>query len=192
MAGGFSRAVLLTIGSGLAMGQVAARPLFAQPAPLAGSSGSDAVIQANALAAVRGYAQFTIFDDVWVEVGDGIARLGGKVTQPIKKLDLVRRIAAVAGVRSVVDELSILPVSRFDDELRDAVARAIYGHVHFWTYAVMPNPPIHIIVERSRVTLTGVVRTAADRLLARTLAMQSDALSVTVQLQTDAEVNGTQ
>ena len=31
----------------------------------------------------------------------------------------------------------------------------------------MPNPPIHIIVERGRVTLTGVVQSEVDRMLAR-------------------------
>jgi osmotically-inducible protein OsmY len=52
----------------------------------------------------------------------------------------------------------------------------------------MPNPPIHIVVERGRVTLTGVVNSEVDRMLARSLAQFSGALSVTNELKTDAEV----
>jgi osmotically-inducible protein OsmY len=52
----------------------------------------------------------------------------------------------------------------------------------------MANPPIHIVVERGRVTLTGVVQSNVDRVLARSLATQFGAFSVTNQLKTDAEV----
>jgi len=53
----------------------------------------------------------------------------------------------------------------------------------------MPNPPIHIVVERGRVTLTGVVASNVDRMLAQSLATQFGALSVTNELKTDAEVH---
>ena len=52
----------------------------------------------------------------------------------------------------------------------------------------MSNPPIHIIVERGFVTLTGVVSSEVDKALARVLAHQFGARSVTMQLKTDAEV----
>jgi osmotically-inducible protein OsmY len=52
----------------------------------------------------------------------------------------------------------------------------------------MPNPPIHIVVEHGRVTLTGVVQSDVDRMLARSLATQFGALSVTNALKTDAEM----
>ena len=54
----------------------------------------------------------------------------------------------------------------------------------------MRNPPIHIIVDRSRVTLTGLVRSEVDRRLAQALATQFNALSVTNELRTDAEMRG--
>jgi osmotically-inducible protein OsmY len=53
----------------------------------------------------------------------------------------------------------------------------------------MANPPIHIVVERGRVTLTGVVNSEVDRMLARSLAAtQFGAFSVKNELKTDAEV----
>ena len=89
---------------------------------------------------------------------------------------------------SVHDDISVLPVSQFDEELRYRIARSIYGNSNFWNYAMMPNPPIHIVVEHGRVTLTGVVGTDVDRMLARSLATQFGALSVTNALKTDAEM----
>ena len=53
--------------------------------------------------------------------------LTGKVTMPFKKLDIEKRVAKVSGVRRVVNRIAMLPASPFDDELRYAVARAIYG-----------------------------------------------------------------
>src|SRR6266542_3369864 len=134
------------------------------------------------------YTQFTIFDDISASVKDGVVTLTGKVTMPYKRSDIEKRVAKIEGVRSVRDEITVLPVSQFDEELRYRIARSIYGHSNFWNYAIMPNPPIHIVVEHGRVTLTGVVASEVDRMLARTLASQFGAFSVTNALKTDAEV----
>jgi hyperosmotically inducible protein len=88
----------------------------------------------------------------------------------------------------VRNEVSVLPVSQFDDELRLRIARAIYGNSNFWTYGAMANPPIHIIVENGRVTLEGVVNSNVDRMLARSIASSFGAFSVTNNLKTDSEV----
>ncbi len=139
-------------------------------------------------ATVQRYSQFTIFDDVSAYVKDGAVTLTGKVTMPYKRDDIAKRIAKVDGVHSVNDQIAVLPVSQFDDELRYRIARSIYNNSNFWNYAIMPNPPIHIVVEHGRVTLTGVVQSEVDRMLARSLATQFGALSVTNALKTDAEV----
>jgi len=139
-------------------------------------------------ASVDRYTQFTIFDDVSASVKDGVVTLTGKVTMPYKRSDIEKRVAKVDGVVTVRDQISVLPVSQFDDELRYRIARSIYGHSNFWNYAIMPNPPIHIVVEHGRVTLTGVVASEVDRMLARSLATQFGALSVTNALKTDAEM----
>src|SRR5471032_1917692 len=138
---------------------------------------------------VERYTQFTIFDDVSANVKDGVVTLSGKVTMPFKRDDIEKRIAKVDGVRSVDDQISVLPVSQFDDELRYRIARSIYNNSNFWNYAIMPNPPIHIVVEHGRVTLTGVVQSNVERMLARSLATQFGALSVTNALKTDSEMS---
>jgi osmotically-inducible protein OsmY len=137
---------------------------------------------------VRQYTRFTIFDDVSASIDNGVVTLTGKVTAPFKKDDIAARVSRVAGIESVRNEISVLPVSPFDDDLRYRIARAIYGNSNFWQYAAMANPPIHIIVERGRVTLTGVVNSNVERMLARSLATTFGAFSVRNDLKTDAEV----
>ncbi len=134
------------------------------------------------------YTQFTIFDDISASVKDGVVTLSGKVTMPYKRDEIAKRVAKIDGVRAVDDKIDVLPVSSFDDELRWRIARSIYSNASFWNYSIMQNPPIHIVVERGRVTLTGVVQSEVDRMLARSLATQFGALSVTNDLKTDAEV----
>jgi hyperosmotically inducible protein len=133
------------------------------------------------------YPNFTIFDSINARVDDGVVTLSGRVTMPYKRDDIAKRIARVAGVSQVNNEITVLPVSQFDDELRLRIARAIYGNSNFWTYGAMTNPPIHIIVENGRVTLEGVVNNNVDRMLARSIASSFGAFSVTNNLKTDAE-----
>jgi hyperosmotically inducible protein len=133
------------------------------------------------------YTRLTIFDDINASVENGAVAISGKVTMPYKKDDLEKRVAAIDGVRSVRNDIGVLPVSQYDDQLRYRVARAIYGNASFWNYAVMANPPIHIIVEGGRVTLAGVVNSNVERMLARSLATGNGEMSVTNALKIDAE-----
>jgi len=134
------------------------------------------------------YPNFTIFDSVAAQVEDGVVVLTGKVTMPFKVEDIEERVARVNGVRQVQNNVTVLPVSGYDDDLRFRISRSIYGNSNFWTYGAMINPPIHIIVENGRVTLEGVVNSNIDRLLARSLASSFGAFSITNNLKTDAEV----
>jgi hyperosmotically inducible protein len=137
---------------------------------------------------VRQYTRFTIFDDVNASIENGVVRLTGKVTAPFKREDIAARVGRIAGVTAVENEIGVLPVSPFDDDLRVRIARAIYGNSAFWHYGAMANPPIHIVVEHGRVTLTGVVNSNVERMLARSIATTYGAFSVKNDLKTDAEV----
>jgi hyperosmotically inducible periplasmic protein len=160
---------------------------IAQAASVQGNRKDFQVIK-DVATSVQRYTQFTIFDDVSASVKDGVVTLSGKVTMPYKRDDIEKRVRKVDGVRDVRDEITVLPVSQFDEQLRYRIARSIYNNSNFWNYAIMPNPPIHIVVEHGRVTLTGVVQSDVDRMLARSLASQFGAFSVTNALKTDAEV----
>lgn len=150
-----------------------------------GQDARDARVAGEIARAVNAYTQFTIFDDISTKVENGDVTLYGKVTMPFKKSEIEKRLARIEGVRRIRNEIDVLPVSRYDDDLRYRVARAIYGNPSFWTYAARAHPPIHIVVEHGRVTLTGVVSSNVERVLARSLATGLGELSVTNQLRTD-------
>src|SRR5262245_66197530 len=88
------------------------------------SAASDSVdrkdfqVAKDVAASVERYTQFTIFDDVNAYVKDGVVTLSGKVTMPYKRSDIEKRVAKIDGVRQVRDDITVLPVSQFDDELQ--------------------------------------------------------------------------
>jgi hyperosmotically inducible protein len=149
---------------------------------------SDLQLFHEVAATITRYPQFTIFDSVDLDVQDGTVTLTGDVTMPFKREEIEKRVATLTGVREVRNRIRVLPVSTSDDRLRYRIARAIYDNPHFWNYAIGPNPPIHIIVDGGRVTLTGTVNNDMDRTIARSLAHQFPAMSVTNHLKTAAEV----
>jgi hyperosmotically inducible protein len=153
-------------------------------APAAAQSRPDTRIARDIVRNVNNYSHFTIFDDVSFSIEEGLVTLTGKVTMPYKRDDIGKRVAGIDGVREVLNRIEVLPASTFDDDLRYRIAKAIYGSPTFWNYAAMAHPPIHIIVERGRVTLTGIVNSDVERMLARSLATGRGELSVSNELRT--------
>jgi hyperosmotically inducible protein len=138
------------------------------------------------------YPHFTIFDSINTEIDGTVVRLTGKVTMPYKADDIERRVAKIPGVTKVENRIETLPASQFDDELRFRIARAIYSNPGFHMYAMQVNPPIHVIVERGRVTLEGVVLNHMDRIVANALARNFLAFDVKNELKTEAEAKAEQ
>ncbi|HZL25544.1 MAG TPA: BON domain-containing protein, partial [Acidobacteriaceae bacterium] len=88
------------------------------------------------------------------------------------------------GVRDVIDELDVAPVSPMDDRIRLAEARAIYGFGPLNRYALDPAKTIRITVVNGHVTLNGVVDNEADKNMAGIRANGvSGVFSVTNNLQ---------
>jgi hyperosmotically inducible protein len=109
-----------------------------------------------------------VFD--WLEFEtrpDGTVVLRGQVVRPTTKSEAEARVREVDGVRNVINEIQELPVSPNDDRLRVALYRTIYGwDSPLFRYATQAIPSIHIIVDRGRATLKGVVASKADAQLA--------------------------
>ncbi len=121
--------------------------------------------------AVLRYTQYTVFDDINFGVGDDFdVRLVGAVTDPYKKTEVETRVAKVFGVRSVDNRIEVLPLSPNDRDIRYALYRRIYRDSRFSDRAHHINPPIHIIVSRGRVTLTGHVRSALESRVLESIA----------------------
>jgi hyperosmotically inducible protein len=147
----------------------------------------DEVIAGLVARQLRRYVFMTIFDDADVEVDGGVVTLTGRVTMPYKAEAFADLAERVPGVQAVHNEVKTLPVSRFDDQLRYAIARGIYGDDLFAHYAVQANPPLHIIVEHGNVTLTGAVFSEVERRKAESIARGTFAvMSVTNKLRIEA------
>jgi hyperosmotically inducible protein len=106
------------------------------------------------------------FDDISFRVDGGTVTLFGAVTQPWLKSDAERAVKHIEGVERVDNEVEVLPLSRFDEQIRLREYRAIFGYTPLQRYGMGVLPSIRIIVKNGNVTLAGVVSSEADRNLA--------------------------
>jgi len=123
---------------------------------------SDEKLVAEVVDKITHYDLFTVYDDFQGSVKNGVVHLGGAVTEPKKLDDVIERVAKVRGVQAIDNKVTVLPANQDDNRLRVAIANAIYSLTDFERYS-MANPPIHVIVNRGHVTLTGVVRSEIEK-----------------------------
>lgn len=145
-------------------------------------------IRQDVAKAIRGYAYYTIFDNVELAVSDsGVVRLEGSVRAGHRSRDIERRVEKVRGVRAIENELRVQSASIFDERLRLQIARAIYGDPRFVQYGARANPPIHIVVEDGRVTLAGAVASPVERAVLGSIARGFMSFGVDNRLEVDGE-----
>ena len=109
---------------------------------------------------------YGVFDNLAFQVDGGTVTLLGQVSRPTLKTDAERVVKSIEGVERVIDRIEVLPLSPYDDRIRLATYRAIYGHPALNRYVLRAVPPIHIIVKNGNVTLEGVVANEGDRNIA--------------------------
>ena len=124
---------------------------------------TDSDLAAKVTHEIRMYPRYSIWDNINIRVTNGNVDLMGQVSQPYKKADLQRLVDHIPGVNSVANDLTVLPLSPMDDQLRLQVARAVYRDSVLSRYAMQPVPPIHVIVDNGHVTLEGVVSTEMEK-----------------------------
>jgi hyperosmotically inducible protein len=110
---------------------------------------------------------YGVFDDLGFRVNGSTVTLVGQVTQPFLKDDANRVTKKVEGVEQVINNIEVLPLSPFDDQIRRRVFHAIYGDPELsmkYGYAAIPS--IHIIVKNGNVRLEGVVANQMDKQIA--------------------------
>ena len=106
------------------------------------------------------------FNYVAVEVKDGVVTLTGDTMWDVPKDTALAIVARTPGVKDVVNEVKVLPVSIFDDSLRIRTARVIYRDSVLGRYATDPVDPIRIVVDNGHVTLYGTVESNMDKTIA--------------------------
>jgi hyperosmotically inducible periplasmic protein len=157
--------------------------------------------------------QYGVFDFIHFAIkgGDTII-LRGQASRPTLKSSLENSIKRIPGVKSVVNEIEVLPLSPNDDRIRAAVYRSIYGFGPLQRYTsnrgggarignnsvarqaggITADPPfgwhaIHIIVKNGNVTLAGVVDSEGDFTMA---GMRANMVSGVFSVDNDLQVAG--
>ena len=105
----------------------------------------------------------TAFNSLTIGVQDGVVTLGGVAYGPTDKDSALSLVGNYPGVKDLVDNIEVAPLSPNDDRIRIAEARSIYGFPILNKYAIDPAKPIRITVVNGHVTLTGVVDSQADK-----------------------------
>ncbi len=142
---------------------LAVAPLFVQASP---SQGSLSKLENRVRHELVMLPYLNVFDDVSFRADGDTVTLFGAVTQPVLKADAERAVKRIEGVERVDNRIEVLPLSRFDDQIRLREYRAIFGYTPLQRYGMGVQPSIRIIVKNGHVTLTGVVSSQADRNIA--------------------------
>lgn len=156
--------------------------------------------------------RYGVFDSISFGIqGTDTVILRGYASRPVLKSDIENSAKRIEGVKTLKNEIEVLPVSNVDDRLRAAVYASIYSYAPLQKYTAnrgggsrMPSvaraaggitndPPIgfhaiHIIVKNGNVILTGVVNSDSDLAMAEMRANQvAGVFSVTNELQVAAK-----
>jgi hyperosmotically inducible periplasmic protein len=141
---------------------------------VAGPNVSDAQLEdklAKKLRYVRvGYDN--TFDYFALGVKDGVVTVEGQDRTGVGRDEALADIANMPGVKDVVDDISVEPVSIFDDGLRLRALRVIYRDSVLSKYAMDPARPIRIIIANGHLTLYGSVDSVMDKEIAGIRANQ--------------------
>lgn len=106
------------------------------------------------------------FNYIALTVKDGVVTLNGDTLWDVPKDSALAIVARTPGVKDVVNDVTVLPVSNFDDSIRLRTARAIYRDSVLGRYASDPADPIRIVVDNGHVTLYGTVQSTMDKNIA--------------------------
>ncbi len=134
--------------------------------------------------------QYGVFDNIdFALKGDSTVILRGQASRPTLKSGCENVVKKIEGVRQVVNEIEVLPVSPNDDRIRALTYAKIYGNSWLSRYTsnrggsrryispvrasmgITNDPPIgwhaiHIIVKNGNIRLVGVVDTSGDLAMA--------------------------
>jgi hyperosmotically inducible periplasmic protein len=127
---------------------------------------------------------YGVFDYLTFQYDRGTVTLSGFAYRATLQSDAVKAVKRVSRVDNVIDQIELLPVSQNDDRIRWSTYYRIYGDAFLSRYAPggglsridrrfsgprFPGSepfgyyPIHIVVQRGRTMLLGVVDSESDR-----------------------------
>ena len=112
------------------------------------------------------------FNFVTASVQNGVVTLNGETRTEVDRDSALALVDTTPGVKDVVDNAKVAPVSFFDDNIRIRALRTIYRDPVLSRYAIDPARPIRIVVDHGKLSLYGTVATSMDKQVAGIRANQ--------------------
>ena len=109
---------------------------------------------------------YGVFDNIKFSTNGNSVTLSGSVMQPTTKESAENVVKDIEGVTNVINNIEVLPLSRFDDTIRYRTWRSISSKGSLYRYLIGANPSIKIIVNDGRGSLEGFVNSKGDSDLA--------------------------
>lgn len=129
---------------------------------------------------------YGLFDNLAYQINGSTVTLYGEVVRPSTRKDAERRVERLAGVKKVVNNIEVLPLSGFDDDIRLRIYRQLYNTGGLYRYTLGTAPSLRIIVKNGNVKLVGFVANEGDKNLANIIANGVPGVfSVTNQLEVE-------
>lgn len=140
-------------------------PVFAQTSSNQATV-SKSKMERNIRKEILSLPYYDVFDAIGYQLNGDTVTLSGYVVRPLTKDDAEASVKDVDGVKNVVNNIKVLPLSPSDDRIRVRVYRSIGDQGSLYRYLLGTNPPIRIIVNSGRVLLEGIVANETDKNLA--------------------------
>jgi len=105
-------------------------------------------------------------------VRDGVVTVSGETLNNAGRDSALAIIQRMPGVKDAVSDITVSPASPFDDSIRLRAMRALYRDPVLSRYALDPQRPIRIIVDRGTLSLYGSVANQTDKQIAGLRANQ--------------------
>jgi hyperosmotically inducible protein len=112
------------------------------------------------------------FNFVAASAQNGVVTLSGETLLDVDRQSALWLAYNTPGVKDVVNNIKVSPVSNFDDRIRFQAARMIYRDPVLSRYAIDPARPIRIVVNNGKLSLYGTVANQMDRNVAGIRASQ--------------------
>lgn len=113
---------------------------------------------------------YGVFDHIAFQVNGSTVTLFGKVAEARNRKDAERWVRDIEGVKTVVNNIEILPPSPFDNSIRRGILQSFANTGSLYRYLWEPRPSVRIIVDRGHVSLEGYVANRGDYNLMNILA----------------------
>ena len=134
-----------------------------------GPAVSDGELQTKLAEKLR-YDRVGYFDNAFnfltLGVNNGVVTVSGETMNDVGRDSALAIAQRMPGVKDVIDEVKVSPVSPFDDNIRLNTLRALYRDPVLGKYATDPSAPIRIVVDNGKVGLYGAVDSAMDKQIA--------------------------